>query len=52
MKTLRRTLTTSKNSEKLDPFETSTQFIFACQHIEIAYQNARKTLKKKIKNEV
>ena len=52
MKTLRRMLTTSKNSEKLDPFETSTQFIFACQQIEIAYQNARGTLKKKIKNEV
>ena len=35
-----------------DSFETSTQFTSARQHIETAYQNARRTLKKRIKNEV
>ena len=35
-----------------DSFETSTQFTSASQQIETAYQNARRTLKKRIKNEV
>ena len=35
-----------------DSFETSTQFTSARQQIEITYQNARRTLKKRIKNEV
>ena len=35
-----------------DSFETSTQFTSARQQIETAYQNARRTLKKRIKNEV
>ena len=35
-----------------DSFETSAQFTSARQQIETAYQNARRTLKKRIKNEV
>ena len=35
-----------------ESFETSTQFTSARQQIETAYQNARRTLKKRIKNEV
>ena len=35
-----------------DSFETSTQFTSARQQIETAYQNARRTLKKRIKGEV
>ena len=35
-----------------DSFETSTQFTFARQQIETVYQNARRTLKKKIKKEL
>ena len=35
-----------------DSFETSTQFTSARQQIETAYQNAWRTLKKRIKNEV
>ena len=35
-----------------DSFETSPQFPSARQQIETAYQNARRTLKKRIKNEV
>ena len=35
-----------------DSFETSTQFTYARQQIETTYQNARRTLKKRIKNEV
>ena len=36
----------------LDSFETSTQFASARRQIETAYQNVRRTLKKRIKNEV
>ena len=35
-----------------DSFETSTHFTSARQQIETAYQNARRTLKERIKNEV
>ena len=35
-----------------DKFETSNQLTSAGQQIEMAYQNAKRTLKKRIKNEV
>ena len=38
--------------KRFDKFETSNQLTSAGQQIEMAYQNAKRTLKKRIKNEV
>ena len=38
--------------KKFDSFKSSTHFTSARQQIETAYQNARRTLKKRIKNKV